>query len=146
MSSVCNVWLCEVPPNLSKQQNKLPWLPGFFFLERGANLESRAAHTHPKNTQVPPPALGACTDVINWWVNPSSLLLLLLLLFLCIFCAGKSVEISSYCSLKVSLVYRCLILINWFWPIRAHAWFHLFYKPATLKARTKSKSITSIFP
>ena len=26
-----------------------------FFLERGANLESRAAHTHPKNTQVPPP-------------------------------------------------------------------------------------------
>ena len=24
------------------------------FLERGANLESRAAHTHPKNTQVPP--------------------------------------------------------------------------------------------
>ena len=28
---------------------------GNFFLERGANLESRAAHTHPKNTQVPPP-------------------------------------------------------------------------------------------
>ena len=26
-----------------------------FFLERGANLESREAHTHPKNTQVPPP-------------------------------------------------------------------------------------------
>ena len=26
-----------------------------FFLERGASLESRAAHTHPKNTQVPPP-------------------------------------------------------------------------------------------
>ena len=25
------------------------------FLERGANLESRAAHTHPKNTQVSPP-------------------------------------------------------------------------------------------
>ena len=24
------------------------------FLERGANLEARAAHTHPKNTQVPP--------------------------------------------------------------------------------------------
>ena len=24
-------------------------------LERCANLESRAAHTHPKNTQVPPP-------------------------------------------------------------------------------------------
>ena len=24
------------------------------FLEWGANLESRAAHTHPKNTQVPP--------------------------------------------------------------------------------------------
>ena len=29
---------------------------GKFFLERGANLESRAAHTHPKNTQVPPRA------------------------------------------------------------------------------------------
>ena len=28
---------------------------GNFFLERGANLESQAAHTHPKNTQVPPP-------------------------------------------------------------------------------------------
>ena len=28
---------------------------GKFFLERGANLESRVAHTHPKNTQVPPP-------------------------------------------------------------------------------------------
>ena len=28
---------------------------GKFFLEQGANLESRAAHTHPKNTQVPPP-------------------------------------------------------------------------------------------
>ena len=28
-----------------------------FFVERGANLESRAAHTHPKNTQVPPPGL-----------------------------------------------------------------------------------------
>ena len=27
---------------------------GEFFLERGANLESQAAHTHPKNTQVPP--------------------------------------------------------------------------------------------
>ena len=27
---------------------------GKFFLERGANLESRATHTHPKNTQVPP--------------------------------------------------------------------------------------------
>ena len=25
---------------------------GKFFFERGANLESRAAHTHPKNTQV----------------------------------------------------------------------------------------------
>ena len=29
---------------------------GIFFLERGANLESRAAHTHPKNTQVHPRA------------------------------------------------------------------------------------------
>ena len=29
---------------------------GNYFLERGANLESRAAHTHPKNTQVPPRA------------------------------------------------------------------------------------------
>ena len=28
---------------------------GEFFLERDANLESRAAHTRPKNTQVPPP-------------------------------------------------------------------------------------------
>ena len=28
---------------------------GKLFLERGANLQSRAAHTHPKNTQVPPP-------------------------------------------------------------------------------------------
>ena len=28
---------------------------GKFFLKRGANLESRAAHIHPKNTQVPPP-------------------------------------------------------------------------------------------
>ena len=28
---------------------------GKFVLERGANLESRAAHTHQKNTQVPPP-------------------------------------------------------------------------------------------
>ena len=29
---------------------------GEIFLERGANLESQAAHTHPKNnTQVPPP-------------------------------------------------------------------------------------------
>ena len=26
-----------------------------FCLERGVNLESRVAHTHPKNTQVPPP-------------------------------------------------------------------------------------------
>ena len=26
-----------------------------FFLERGANLESRAAYTHPKYTQVSPP-------------------------------------------------------------------------------------------
>ena len=33
---------------------------GKFFLERGANLESRAAHNHPKNTQVPPaPGLDA---------------------------------------------------------------------------------------
>ena len=30
---------------------------GNFFLERGANLESRAAHTHRKNTQVPPRGL-----------------------------------------------------------------------------------------
>ena len=28
---------------------------GNFFLERGANLESWVAHTHPKNTQVHPP-------------------------------------------------------------------------------------------
>ena len=32
------------------------------FLERGANLESRAAHTHPKNTQVPPRE----GTMINW--------------------------------------------------------------------------------
>ena len=30
---------------------------GISFLERGANLESRAAHTNPKNTQVPSRAL-----------------------------------------------------------------------------------------
>ena len=30
---------------------------GEIFLERGANLESRAAHTHPNNTQVPPRVL-----------------------------------------------------------------------------------------
>ena len=29
------------------------------FLERGANLEFRAAHTHPKNTQVPAPGAGS---------------------------------------------------------------------------------------
>ena len=29
------------------------------FFERGANLESRAAHSHPKNTQVLPPGLYA---------------------------------------------------------------------------------------
>ena len=28
---------------------------GEMFLERGANLESRAVHTHPKNTRLPPP-------------------------------------------------------------------------------------------
>ena len=31
---------------------------GNFFLEQGTNLESRAAHTHPKNTQAPPPRGG----------------------------------------------------------------------------------------
>ena len=31
---------------------------GNFFLERGANLESWAVHTHPKTTQVPPPPPG----------------------------------------------------------------------------------------
>ena len=30
---------------------------GEIFLERGTNLESRAAHTHQKNTQMPPPPL-----------------------------------------------------------------------------------------
>ena len=30
---------------------------GNFVLERGPNLESPAAHTHPKNTRVPPPPL-----------------------------------------------------------------------------------------
>ena len=35
---------------------------GKFFIERGANLESRAAITHPKNTQVPPPP-GAIASV-----------------------------------------------------------------------------------
>ena len=34
---------------------------GIFFLERHANLESRAAHTHPKNTQVPHPPGGSHT-------------------------------------------------------------------------------------
>ena len=28
---------------------------GEIFLERGANLQSQAAHTHPRDTQVPPP-------------------------------------------------------------------------------------------
>ena len=28
---------------------------GEIFFRRGANLESREAHIHPKNTQVPPP-------------------------------------------------------------------------------------------
>ena len=28
---------------------------GEFFLERGANLESRSAHTHPKIPKCPPP-------------------------------------------------------------------------------------------
>ena len=32
---------------------------GYFFLERGASLESRAAHTHPKKTQVSPPPPGS---------------------------------------------------------------------------------------
>ena len=40
----------EEPPAHFKELSIL----GEFFLERGANLESRAAHTHPKNTQVPP--------------------------------------------------------------------------------------------
>ena len=31
---------------------------GNLFLERGTNLESRVAHTHPKNTQAPPPPGG----------------------------------------------------------------------------------------
>ena len=35
------------------------------FLERGANLESRAAHTHPKNTQVPPPPPGLKPSSLN---------------------------------------------------------------------------------
>ena len=36
------------------------------FLERGVNLESQAAHTHPKNTQVPP--LGfRCRS--GWYTN-----------------------------------------------------------------------------
>ena len=44
---------------------------GNFFLERGANLESRAAHTHPKNTQVNPPpprseVLVQETDPVNF--------------------------------------------------------------------------------
>ena len=41
---------------------------GEIFLERGANSKSRAAHTHPKNTQVPlpppPPPPGSC-HVLN---------------------------------------------------------------------------------
>ena len=31
---------------------------GEIFFRRGANLESREAHIHPKNTQVPPPPPG----------------------------------------------------------------------------------------
>ena len=39
---------------------------GNFFLERGANLESRAADTHPNNTQVPPPP---GTQPLLWWLQ-----------------------------------------------------------------------------
>ena len=39
------------------------------FFERGGNLESRAAHTHPKNAQVPPRALSTISrknrDLLN---------------------------------------------------------------------------------
>ena len=38
------------------------------FLERGANLESRAAHTHPKNTQVPPPVKRTPQESINEFI------------------------------------------------------------------------------
>ena len=38
---------------------------GNFVLEQGANLESRAAHTHPKNTQVPPRVLKQVVDSVK---------------------------------------------------------------------------------
>ena len=38
------------------------------FLERGANLESRAVHTHPKNTQVPPPVKRTPQESINEFI------------------------------------------------------------------------------
>ena len=47
------IWL-DIITNLSKLPRSVSIL-GEIFLERGANLESRAAHTHPKNTQVSPP-------------------------------------------------------------------------------------------
>ena len=40
---------------------------GNLFLERGANLESRAAHTHPKNTEVPPPPGGQTPKVVAYY-------------------------------------------------------------------------------
>ena len=38
------------------------------FLERGANLESLAVHTHPKNTQVPPPVKRTPQESINEFI------------------------------------------------------------------------------
>ena len=38
---------------------------GEIFLERGANFESRAAHTHPKNTQVPPPPVNFRQNIMG---------------------------------------------------------------------------------
>ena len=41
---------------------------GKFFLDRGANLESRAAHTHPKNTQVLPPGTNPIISQIYFFM------------------------------------------------------------------------------
>ena len=41
------------------------------FLEQGANLESQAAQTHPKNTHVPHPGfVPICQICIEMWPSP----------------------------------------------------------------------------
>ena len=51
---------------------------GKFLLERGANLESRAVHTHPKTTQVPPRVLRSLgSRYIHTSYSPSRVSLML---------------------------------------------------------------------